>query len=206
MVLSCESPAASVKWNGEARPGLYWGFDIARKRDLSVIWIVELLEDGTKLTRGVITMLRMKFHEQKAIASEVAKVAERGCIDATGIGANLAEDLSLLFPGRIEAVEFNSLNKESMAIGLKTAMEERKVLLPDGDVGIRRSIQSVKQYKGSTGAVRFDAARTEAGHADEFWALALACSAAQKSGDYVPASEVGLVGRTVMGNMRERSF
>jgi phage FluMu gp28-like protein len=206
LVLSCESPAASITFDYESRPGLYFGFDIARKRDLSVIWIIELLEDGTKLTRGVITMWRMKFEEQKAIARKVAAVCERGCVDATGIGANLAENLSDEFPGRIEAVEFSGPNKERMAMALKTDMENRAFLLPDGDVAIRRAIQAVKKFTGSTGGVRFDAARTAQGHADEFWAAALANAAAQKAGGYVPASECGMQGRTVMGNVMERVF
>lgn len=206
LVMASESPAASVTFDGEARPGLYFGFDIARKRDMSVIWIVELLEDGTKLTRGVIPMWRKTFEKQKETAREVAKLCVRGCIDATGIGANLAEDLAREFPGQIEAVEFNLQNKERMATALKTEMESSRVLIPAGELPIRKALQAVKKFTGSTGKVRFDAARTDAGHADEFWALALANAATEKSGTYVPADECGLVGRTVMGNLLEVAF
>jgi len=206
LVLSCESPAASMAFDYERRAGLYFGFDIGRKRDLSCIWIIELLEDGTKLTRGVITMLRTPFAKQLEVARGVAELCERGCVDATGIGANLAEDLAAEFPGRIEAVEFSGSNKERMATSLKVDMEGHKVLIPAGELAIRRSIQAVKKFTGSTGNIRFDAARTDQGHADEFWALALANAAAQKSGSYVPASECGTQGRTVMGNVMERVF
>lgn len=205
MVMSCESPAASTEWSREARPGLYWGFDVARKRDLSVIWIVELLEDGSKLTRGVITMLRKPFREQEAICREVAKVAERGCIDATGIGANIAENLATDFPGRVEAVEFNQANKEHMAIAVKNDMESRSLLIPES-VAVRRSIQSVKRFVGNAGKIRFDAARSDAGHADEFWALALANAAAQQSSSRVPIDDCGPQGRTVMGNVMQEVF
>lgn len=205
LVQSCESPAASIEWDGEKRPNLYWGFDVARKRDLSVIWIIELLDNGEKLTRGVITMSRMKFEEQKDIARRVAAICERGCIDATGIGANIAEDLADEFPGRVEPVEFSGPNKERMAIAVKTDFESRSLLIPES-VTIRRSIQSVKRFTGATGNIRFDAARTAQGHGDEFWALALANSAAQQAGDYVPASACGPQGRTVMGNVMERVF
>ena len=205
LILACESPAATTDWTGEARPGLYFGFDIARKRDLSGIWILELLENGDKLTRGVVMMRAIPFHEQKKIAREIAAVCERGCIDATGIGANLAEDLGLEFPGKIEAVTFNGENKERMAIGVKTAMEARQILLPES-LTVRRSMQAVKRFTGATGNIRFDAARTDQGHADEFWALALANAATEKSGTYVPASEGGTFGRTVMGNLMEATF
>jgi phage FluMu gp28-like protein len=204
-VQSCESPAASIEWDGEYRPSLYWGFDVARKRDLSVIWIVELLEDGSKLTRGVVTMSRQTFDAQKQIARQIAAICERGCIDATGIGANLAEDLAAEFPGRVEGVEFSGPNKERMAIAVKTDMESRSLLIPES-VTIRRSIQSVKRYVGTTGAIRFDAARTAQGHGDEFWALALANAAAQHAGSHVPIEECGPMGRTVMGNAMEKVF
>lgn len=205
LIMTCESPAATTEFDGEARPGLYFGFDIGRKRDLSCLFVLELLDDGAKLTRGVITMRAMPFHEQKKIASEVAALCERGCIDATGIGANLAEDLSLEFPGKIEAVEFNGTNKERMAIGVKTEMEGRRLMLPES-MALRRSIQAVKRFTGATGNIRFDAARTEQGHADEFWALALANVAAQSSSTYVPASECTINSRTVMGNLMEVAF
>jgi phage FluMu gp28-like protein len=206
LLTECESPAASMKFDGEARPGLYFGFDIARKRDLSVIWVLELLEDGTKLTRGLITMWRTRFEEQKRVAREVAKLCVRGCIDATGIGANLAEDLALEFPGCIEGVEFSGPNKERMATSVKTEMESRRLLIPQGELTIRRSIQSVKRFVGTTGNIRFDAARTESGHADEFWALALATAAAERAGDHVPIEECGPAGRTVTGNIMAREF
>jgi phage FluMu gp28-like protein len=206
LIMTCESPAATTEWDGEQRPGLYFGFDIARKRDLSVIWILELLEDGTKLTRGIVTMLRMPFHEQLAIAGKIADVCERGCVDATGIGANIAEDLDLAHPGKIEAVEFNGANKERMAIGVKTEMEGRRIALPES-LAIRRSLQAVKRFTGATGNIRFDAARTDQGHADEFWALALANAATQQSNTYVPAASCTVNGgRTVMGNLMEAAF
>ena len=100
LVMACESPSATTAWDGEAQPGLYWGFDVARKRDLYLVQSFEKLEDGTKFTRGVITMRALPFAEQQAIASEVAKVAERGCVDATGIGANIAENLATEFGAR----------------------------------------------------------------------------------------------------------
>jgi phage FluMu gp28-like protein len=150
-------------------------------------------------------MVRKPFREQEAVCREIAKVAERGCIDATGIGANIAENLATDFPGRIEAVEFNQSNKERMAIAVKTDMESRSLLIPES-LAVRRSIQSVKRFVGATGNIRFDAARSEAGHADEFWALALANAAAQQASSRVPIEECGPQGRTVMGNVMQEVF
>jgi phage FluMu gp28-like protein len=92
-----------------------------------------------------------------------------------------------------------------MATSVKTDMEQRNLLIPES-VTIRRSIQSVKRFVGSTGNIRFDAARSAQGHGDEFWALALANAAAQQASGHVPAEECGPQGRTVMGNVMERAF
>jgi len=195
MVLACESDEATADWV-TAGEGLYAGFDIARKRDLSIIWVLER-NFGGLVTRGVISMAKTKFREQREMARKVAARAARFAVDATGIGAQLAEELREEFPGVVEAVEFTGPRKEALATGLKLAMEERLIQIPES-VAIRRAFQAVKRYVGTTGNMRFDAARTDAGHADEFWACALAVAAASEK-TYVPASAGGLVGETVMG-------
>lgn len=104
----------------------------------------------------------------------------------------------------MEPVQFTPQAKERLAVETKKRFEERTVRVPDSR-SIRRAVQSVKRYVGPTGNLRFDAARTEKGHADEFWALALAISASSTQG-YVPASEGGLVGETVTAGLMEAAF
>lgn len=203
MLLACESDEAQREWDGAARPELYAGFDIARKRDLSVIWILERMAD-LAVTRGVIWMDRMPFAEQLKVARDVARVVQRFAVDATGLGAMLAEELHGEFPW-VEQVQFTAQVKERLAVELKRRVEERTLRLPS-DARIRRAFQAVKRYLGPTGNVRFDAARTDAGHADEFWAAALANSAASEARNYVPASECEVDARTVMGNLMEATF
>ena len=203
LVLGCESSEASTTFETVTRGDLYAGMDIGRKRDLSVIWIFERVGE-TLITRGVITMDRQPFAEQLQTARGLAGLMTRFCVDATGIGAMLAEELQREFPGIVEPVQFTPQTKERMAVEIKRAIEERTVLIPESR-SIRRAIQSVKRYIGSTGQMRFDAAHTERGHADEFWALALANAAASEKA-YIPASEGGMVGDTVLGNLVEAVF
>ena len=101
----------------------------------------------------------------------------RACIDATGIGAPLAEALEREFGPRVEPVVFTAAVKEDLAYRTKRRLENRLSLLPDTRE-IRRAFSAVKRYVTPSGNLRFDAARTEAGHADEFWAKALADLAA----------------------------
>ena len=223
LVLACESSEGSLDWDGLVRPGLSAGFDVARKRDGSVIVIGEPAAD-LAVVRGVKWLDRMKFADQKKICREVAAVIEasggRFAIDATGIGAQLAEELHDEFPC-VEPVEFGASVetggkteegkvvrvpvKERMAGVLKRRFEERTLRLPESS-RIRRACQAVKRYVGPTGAIRLDAARTDQGHADEFWALALLVSALSGPRDYVPASQCGLVGRPAMAGLMEKSF
>lgn len=203
LILGCESAECPLAFDGVKRPGLYAGMDIGRVRDLSVIWIVEALPGGTLFTRGVIALERMKFEDQRSIASEVAACVERLCIDQTGIGRQLAEELALKFSW-VEPVDFTQQAKERMAVETKRRFEERTVLIPERR-DLRRAIQSLRRYMSNTGKMRFDASRSQHGHADEFWALALAIAAAISPG-YVPLSDGALLGTPVAAGLMEAPF
>ena len=200
LVLACESPDASIDATLPDGAEIYAGFDIARKRDLSVLWVLERDPSGL-LTRNVIWMPRTRFADQRDIVRPIAARATRLSIDATGMGAQLAEELASEFPGIVEAVQFTGPVKDVLAAQLKIALEERTVRIPE-DNRIRRAIQAVKRYTGPTGQVRLDAARSDAGHADEFWAFALALSAAATK-PYHPLSDGALLGQTILGNLLE---
>ena len=90
-----------------------------------------------------------------------------------------------------------------MATTLKRRLEEHQLRLPES-VQIRRACQAIKRYVGPTGAIRFDAARTDQGHADEFWALALMVSAATGASNYVPMQSLAVMAPPVMGEMGAR--
>lgn len=102
----------------------------------------------------------------------------RAAIDATGMGAPLAESLAQEFGERVEPVVFTAAVKEALAYRTRRRMENGLTLLPDSR-DIRRAFSAVKKFVTVSGNVRFDAARTDAGHSDEFWAKALADLAAE---------------------------
>jgi len=130
-------------------------------------------------------MQNAPFAEQLAYAGELLRLEDtnrrplirRACIDATGMGAPLAESLAREFAPRVEPVVFTAALKEDLAFRTKRRMETRLSLLPDTRE-IRRAFSAVKKFVTPSGNLRFDAVRTEAGHADEFWAKALADLAA----------------------------
>ncbi|HEV2349025.1 MAG TPA: terminase family protein [Terriglobia bacterium] len=136
----------------------------------------------TRLVRG---LSNVPFDTQLAYARELLSLREgngaalirRAAIDATGMGAPLAESLAQEFGPRIEPVVFTAAVKEDLAYRTKRRMESGLTLLPDSRE-IRRAFSAVKKFVTVSGNVRFDAARTDAGHSDEFWAKALADLAA----------------------------
>lgn len=169
---------------------LYLGMDIGRKRDLSVLW-VDMMIDNVLVPAAVIELKRQPFFVQKQVLHTLLSRPEfqRCCIDETGIGAQLAEGAQD-FAGsyRVEGIPFTAETKESLAVGLKENLDDQGSRIPATNT-IRNSLHSVKKYATTTKHFRYDAERTDAtGHADHFWAKALAVHAAQGKG---PAICVG---------------
>lgn len=204
LIASCESPEATLDfevpsskfqvpsvrqpgtWNLE--PGtFFFGMDVGRKHDLSVLVIIEKLGDVCWVRR-IQELARASFSLQEQAIADACALCLRGCLDATGIGLQMAERMKERFGGRIEPVEFTLQVKQDLAVRAKRMFEERRIRIPDHPA-LRRDIGAVKRLITPAGNVRFDADRTEAGHADRFWALALALAAADSG---VAAASLGV--------------
>jgi phage FluMu gp28-like protein len=161
----------------------YVGMDIGRKRDLSVIWVVEPVGD-IWWTRAVDVLEKCPFHAQLDRLLQVCAEsgARRCCIDATGIGAMLAEEAQRKARGtRIEAIQFTAPVKEDLAMLMLRRFQDRAVRIPAGRE-VREDLHKVEKQVTAAGNIRYDATRDEEGHADRFWALALALHAGDTSG------------------------
>ena len=180
LITGCEY-MAGMPWEREVTDTftgrVFCGVDIGRKKDLTVLWVVEQLGD-VLYTRKVIPMERMRKSAQEAILYPWFAIADRICIDATGLGIGWADDAQDKFgEHRVEAVNFSAQVKEALAYPLKGAMEDRALRIPD-DQAIRADLRKVQKVTTSAGNIRFVAESTPDGHADRFWALALAIHAA----------------------------
>ena len=71
--------------------------------------------------------------------------------------------------------------KEELAYPLRAAFEDRTVRIPD-DQTIIASHRAIRKETTASGNVRFVAEHTESGHADDFWAHALALHAGKSVG------------------------
>lgn len=170
---------------------LFVGLDIGRKHDLSVIWVDEKV-DSLLVTRAVIELRRQPFFVQEQVLHSILSQPKfrRACIDESGLGMQLAEGAQDMFGmTRVEAIPFSAPNKEALAVGLKQDFEDRASLIPADNI-IRNSLHSVKKYETATRHFRFDAERTDkTGHADHFWAKALAVQAGTSNVIGPPAYE-----------------
>ena len=199
---SIESLKGNESMNQWGNGSICAGWDIARKRDLSVIWLSELLGDVT-WTRGVIEMRNTPTPEQVRQARALMPFVRRMAIDKSGMGLVIFEALEREFPGQIEGVQFTQQTKEAMAVLAKRRMEEAKVRLPDSNA-VRQAFRSVKKTANAVGQVRFDAehdART--GHADHWWAFCLAESTAQQP-VYHFKDVAAVIGRPITAGFREK--
>lgn len=156
---------------------LYVGVDVGRKRDLTVMWVLQRLGD-VLWTRQLRVLEGVPFRAQRDTLFDLLPHVERACIDATGLGMQLAEEAQDAFGRyRIEPVTFTAAVKDELAHGLRRLFEDRRLRIP-ADRAIREDLHSVRKLTTVAGNIRFDAERTGDGHADRFWALALAVHAA----------------------------
>jgi len=183
-------PQAANGCHPERSEGSRHSGDLLSANDRNAGMLRFAQHDSVAVARLVRTLENTPFAEQLQAARELLSLrADAGAIhessflirrcsiDATGIGAHMAETLQREFGPRVEPVVFTAAVKEDLAFRTKRRMEARLTLLPDTRE-IRRAFSAVKKFITPSGNLRFDAVRTEAGHADEFWAKALADLAA----------------------------
>ncbi len=179
LINSCEHDHAGIPEHYSGGP-CFVGVDIATRSDNFVIWVDELVGD-VLWTREVIVKKRISFAEMDALQDDVErryKVA-RYCMDQTGMGEKPVEDAKRRYgQHRVEGVLFTGPNKLQLATLIKQTFEDRKSRIPMADEKLRADLHRVRKITSPTGAPRFDADSDANGHADRFWAKALACLAA----------------------------
>jgi phage FluMu gp28-like protein len=170
----------------------YVGVDIGRERDLTVFWVAELVGD-VLVTRQIIKLHRTPYEEQYQTGCRLLRdpAVVRLCGDATGLGDPLVERWQKDFGEvRVEKVKFSAPVKDHLASLLLGRFTDRKIRVP-ADVETREAFHKIKKTISASGQPRYDAARTDEGHADEFWAAALCGEAAN-----TPAVKPGIINLT----------
>lgn len=157
---------------------LYMGLDIGRTFDATVFYIIGLV-NGKQRSVLRHEMRNADFDSQFDVLCRLMEDLPiyRCAIDNGGIGSNLAENAQKRYGERVEPYRFSLQSKEVLAMNVKMGLERREYEL-DNNRDFHAQIHSIKRTPSSGGGFRYDAERNERGHADSFWAWALASYAA----------------------------
>jgi phage FluMu gp28-like protein len=157
---------------------LFLGMDVARKNNLCVIDV------GEKIGDVIYDRVRIELKDKTftEIETELYRLLalpqlKRACIDATGMGQQLAERAKQRFHYKVEPVTFTATVKEKLAYGLRRDFEERKLRMVY-DEALRADLRGLKKEVTFAGNIRF-IGETEDSHCDRTWAKALRQHAAR---------------------------
>jgi phage FluMu gp28-like protein len=158
---------------------LYLGLDVARKHDLCVFDVGEKIGDVV-WDRLRIEMRGCRFAEIEATLFRLLRLRQlkRACIDATGLGAQLAERAAERFEWKVEPITFTAPIKEELAFGLRADFEERRLRIVCNDNQLVADIRGIKKEVTQSGNIRFLGESGDS-HCDRFWAKALRQHAAR---------------------------
>lgn len=159
-----------------------FGWDIARRGDLTVLWVLAIGRDMVRRTPFVVELRNCPFEQQRQILWHVLDRLPRrraGCMDATGLGMQIAEETMQKFGASIVPVMMSEPWYRENMPSLKGAFEDATITVPrDRDV-----IDDLRMLKLVRGVARVpDRRRDDDGarrHGDAAIAAALAIAASR---------------------------
>jgi phage FluMu gp28-like protein len=160
-------------------PIFYLGLDLARGiRNLCVIDVGEKI-GGVVYDRLRIELIDTPIHVTKEILYRLLRLesVKRACIDASGMGIQLGDELRRDFGWKVEPLVFTPALKEMLASALRADFEERNLRTVHDDK-LRADLRALKKIITTSGHSRFDGSCDDS-HCDRFWALALRQHAAR---------------------------
>lgn len=192
------SPVSMARmWRAKGELSL--GGDIGRNRDLTVFAVLEKIGQQKRII-AMLRMAQMRLPAQQVQLDLVCGLPKfrRACIDMTGIGLGLVEYAQEKWGDyKVAGVNFGTTEPisdkiraegrktetarvtEIMATELLGVFEEKSITIEvelDGDA--HDDLRKPEKITSPGGRVSIAATRDEAGHADHFWAFALAIRAA----------------------------
>ena len=178
--LGCQHEGAGVPAGYTGGP-CFVGYDVARRVALAAIAVFEQLGDVLWL-RELVVMHNERFGAQR---DEIARIMHeyrviRLAVDQTGMGEPQVEALQDAHGRtRVEGVLLTGPRRLEVATTLLDAFTDRKIRVWK-ERETRDDIRSMRRAPGTTGAPRLYAKGSETdGHADRFWAFALATAVAE---------------------------
>lgn len=180
---------------------LYLGMDVGRQRDWSVQCVLEKNGDQLRVV-GMLRLAGVRLPDQQRQLERICRLDRfRGaCLDMSGLGLGLVEYAQDEPWGgaRIRGINFATTENihqraatdgrtaararvtENLAVALLTLFEQNRLeIAVELDQDAFNDLRKPERITSPGGRVSICAVRDEAGHADHFWALALAVRATE---------------------------
>jgi phage FluMu gp28-like protein len=178
MIQACHDATARKDFDYllDAKNPLYVGVDFGRKKDLTVIDVEEKIGD-VYWERLRVELQAKTFAEQEYELYRILALPQvkRACLDATGLGMQMAERAKERFGYKVEPIMFTAPVKEELAYPLRSAHEDR-TLRYTSDSKLAGDLRGIKKETTAAGNIRF-IGESEDSHCDRFWAKALSLHA-----------------------------
>ena len=158
---------------------IWMGIDIGRTHDKTSISIL-VEKDGILYVKAVESLANKDFEYQEKYITNLIKSLNpvRVYVDATGIGAMLAENLHKKF-SQVSEIKFNNENKMEMYNLTKVGLSNGTLKLPN-DTSLIDDLHKIRRIVSTSGALTYSAKSDETGHADDATAVALGVYSARK--------------------------
>ena len=139
--------------------------------------------NGTMYVEEITVLDNVEYSKQlEAVASlDRSRRFTGGYVDAGGIGSMLAEYVNRQVSPRIKPLSFTGANKTPMYEALRDLVFRQKVKFAKHILEkVKQDVQQVSRVVTASGEVRYQASRSEEGHADTTSALVLCTEAFRK--------------------------
>ncbi|MBA3313525.1 MAG: hypothetical protein H0T47_09610 [Planctomycetaceae bacterium] len=191
LIAACSRPRSQLLWPDATKPpigprNLLLGYDVG-KVDRAALWVIERTGPRQYAARVQEAYSGVTLANQESRVRSIIKACRHrlvaGHIDKGSIGFQLAETLQREFHGIIQGVACGSTWQGRTALAVHLAAREGRLLLPGLETGEPDpmlvadfgQVEQVGDRKDGTPEV--STLRTDAGHADRLWGLALAIDA-----------------------------
>jgi phage FluMu gp28-like protein len=166
---------------------VYAGNDIGRRHDLWVLWALEPVGD-VYWTRMLRVLRKATFSQQAGVLNRLLaqRQVRRVAMDQTGMGEAPVESAQERWGRhRVEGCILSAQRKAALAAPFKGLFEDVRIRIPADD-DLREDLHKPRKIVSPGGDVRIVAESDTDGHADRFWAGALAVEAADLTHSPLP--------------------
>jgi phage FluMu gp28-like protein len=181
LIQRCVSDVQLIE-EGDPSKNYLIGIDFAKKKDETVLIVLERMSDRRLIVRHIDAWSQMNYAEQIARIGEICQRFRiiGGAADQTGVGEAVLEDLKKIAPC-VTGVTFNQKTKFELASTLRFMMEHRRLIIPDHK-RLKMQLNSVGYQVSRPGHILFQPSPNQ--HDDHFWALALAVYSSRELSPY----------------------